>query len=265
MKKLFSAILVITLLISLFLTASAQSFLTDDAHLLSSKERADLSQLLEEYSNETGADISIMTIDCYQGNDIESYTESLCDGGLMSDGILLLVSMNTREYCLTKCGKIENAINDNGLDYIEDAFIPYLSEGEYYTAFCIFASLTADAITEYKVTGKIYGGDDFKPDIEISHDGKVIVTQGSRPLSHYVICVVIGLLLGLFSMFIMQRGMRTIKSRNLASDYIVHGSLSMRVSSDRFLYRTVTKTPKPQSNSSSGRGVSGGRSSSGRF
>ncbi len=265
MKKLFSAILVITLIISLSLTAWAQSFLTDDADLLTLAEESDLSQLLEEYSDEVGSGIAIKTVDYYIGNNIESYTEALCDGGLMTDGILLLVSMDTREYCLTKCGQVEYAIDDRGLDYIEEAFLPYLSDGEYYTAFCIFARLSANAIKEYNDTGKIYGGDDFAPDVEISDDGTVIVTEGNRPLSHYVICVVLGLLLGLISMLIMQRGMKTVKSQNYATDYVVHGSLSIRVSSDRFLYRTVTKTPKPQSNSSSGRGVSGGRSSSGRF
>ena len=98
-------------------------------------------------------------------------------------------------------------------------------------------------------------------------DGTVIITEGSRPISHYVTCLVIGLVLAFVAMLIMQSGMKTVKSQNFAGNYIVSGSLKMRVSSDRFLYRTVSKTPKPKSNNSSGsfRGGGSGRSSSGRF
>ena len=268
MKKLFYPILVIAIVISLSLVATAQSpLLSDNADLLSDDEEITLSALLEAMSDHAKTDIAVMTIDFYHGSDIESYTEAFCDDGFMEDGILLVVSMSTREYCLTKCGTVQNMIDDAGLDYIEEAFIPYLTDGEYLTAFSVFASLSRDAIDAYNDSGEIYDGEDFAPQIHVSSDGSVTISEGSRPLSHYVICVAIGLVLALVAMLIMQSGMKTVKSRNYAGDYVIDGSLALRTSSDRFLYRTVSKTPKPQSNGSSGRGFSGGsgRSSSGRF
>ncbi len=268
MKKLFYATLVIAIIISLSLIATAQSpLLSDNADLLSDDEESTLSALLDEMSVAAGRDIAVMTIDFYHGSDIESYTETLCDDGFMEDGILLVVSMSTREYCLTKCGAVQDMIDDAGLDYIEEAFIPYLTDGEYLTAFSIFASLSRDAIDAYNDSGEIFEGEDFAPLIDVSSDGTATVTKGHRPLSHYVICVIAGLVLALVAMLIMQSGMKTVKSRNYAGDYVIDGSLALRTSSDRFLYRTVSKTPKPQSNGSSGRGFSGGsgRSSSGRF
>ena len=266
MKKMLFAILMIAAIISLSLTTSAQNnLLSDGAALLTQNEAYVISDLLERLSAEAQADIAVITVDSYDGYNIEVFTEKLCDDGFTDNGIVLLISIDTREYCLTKCGNVEHAIDGAGLDFIEESFIPYLSDGNYYVAFSVFASLSAEAIKEYNSTGECFGGEGFKPDVEVSDDGTVTLTEGSRPVSHYVICIVVGLILALISMLIMQRGMKTVKSQNYAADYIVRGSLDIRVSSDRFLYKTVTKTPKPQSHSSSGKGFSGGRSSSGRF
>ncbi len=267
MKKLFFTLALLILVTALTLPCLAsKALLSDGAGLLDITESAELLSLLESCSEQAGADIAIVTVDSYEGYDIELYTESLCDSGFMTDGIVLLVSTGTREYCLTKCGEAEYAIDQAGLDFIEEAFVPYLSNGDHYTAFTVFAKLSEKALSEYSSTGNVYEGDDFSPDISISDSGTVIITEGKRPFFHYLICVGIGLAIALVAMLIMQSGMKTVKSQDRAGSYIIDGSLALQVSSDRFLYRTVSKTPKPKSSSSSGRSGGGsGRSSSGRF
>ncbi len=268
MKKALFVITLFLLTALLTLTASATgSLLSDGANLLSADEEASLLTLLEECSSDASANIAVVTVYFYDGYDIERYAEDFCDDGFMYNGIVLLISKSTREYCITKCGPVEYAIDDAGLDFIEDAFLPYLSDGDYYVAFSIFAKLSRGALVEYNSSGTVYAGDDFRPNIQISSDGKVIITEGSRPLYHYVICLVIGLAIALVVMLVMQRGMKTVRSLDFAGGYIVNGSLEIRVSTDRFLYRTVSKTPKPKSNNSHGgfHGGGSGRSSSGRF
>jgi len=68
------------------------------------------------------------------------------------------------------------------------------------------------------------------------------------------------------SVFVMASQLKSVRPQTAARNYMKPNSLNLTVSRDLFLYRTVTRTPRPKSNSSSGgRGSSGGGSRSGSF
>jgi uncharacterized protein len=63
-----------------------------------------------------------------------------------------------------------------------------------------------------------------------------------------LICVIIGVLIGLITVLAMRSQLKSVHKRNDAHDYLGTGSMNLRLSTDRFLYENTTRTPKPKSN-----------------
>lgn len=79
-----------------------------------------------------------------------------------------------------------------------------------------------------------------------------------------LIALGIGLLVALIVTLIMKGQLRSVRFKHSASDYVRSGSLRLTQSHDLYLYRNVTRTPRPKNNSSHGpHGGHGGRG--GRF
>ncbi len=269
MKKIIyiTAVLILCLVLTVSVCAEVAFPFSDGADILTNGEEIMLGELLQAQSDMAGMEISVITVDSYEGVSIESYAEKLCNDSSPGGGILLLVSLKEREYCLTKYGEGEVVFSQKGLAFIEDSFLPYLEDGDYYIAFCIFAQMSSSAISQFSGGSGTFDGQRFDPDISVSSDGTVTVSEGRRHWSSYLWCLLIGVGLGLIPMLIMQMGMKSVRGQRRAESYIIENSLSLRASSDTFLYRTVSKTEKPKSSKSSGRGFGGGssRSRSGRF
>jgi uncharacterized protein len=61
----------------------------------------------------------------------------------------------------------------------------------------------------------------------------------------------------------MKGKLRSVRRQNEARQYVKEGSMQLTQSGDYFMYRNVTRTPKPQNNSSSRSGGGGGSRSIG--
>ena len=75
--------------------------------------------------------------------------------------------------------------------------------------------------------------------------------------------VLFGALLALIPVGIMKRQLKTVDSRAGAAEYTIPGSFRLDHSADRYLYRNVSRTARPQDNDSSSGGTSMHTSSSG--
>ena len=64
------------------------------------------------------------------------------------DGILLLISMENRDYWISTYGYGMTAFTDAGLAYIQDQFLSDLSDGNYFESFTTFAELCDSFITQ---------------------------------------------------------------------------------------------------------------------
>lgn len=229
--------------------------LVDDAYLLSSSEREHVEALLTKLSEENQFDIVIVTVnDLYMDGEYKTpmeYADDYFDYqgygyGSNYDGVILLVSMENRDYWVSTCGYGITAITDAGLKYIEEKFLPSLSEGNYEEAFTIFAN-TCDEFVRQAKSGKPYDvGNMPKGDLSFIH---ILVALGIGALAAFITCMS------------MKAKLNTIHAQNNASDYVVKDSLNIARSSDRFLYFITKKTAKPKNN---GGGSSTHRSSSGR-
>ena len=90
------------------------------------------------------------------------------------------------------------------------------------------------------------------------------VPEGSRRSAVPVlICMALGLVVGIGVMAYQVSRMKTVVSKNSAADYVRPGSMLLTDSRDIFLYSHVTRTPKPQNNHSGGGHGGGGRGGGG--
>ena len=95
-----------------------------------------------------------MTVDGLGGSSAQDYADRffLNNGygtGADRDGILLLVSMEDRDYHISTHGFAIDAFTGNGLLYLEDGFLSDLSDGNYYDAFRAYQDRAEDMLSYY--------------------------------------------------------------------------------------------------------------------
>lgn len=256
-KQLFGALLCILLCIAAAYPAFALSDmprLVDNAGLLSDFEQSELINTLDEISTRQQVDIVVVTTDSLNAKTPEAYADDFYDYngygfGEDCDGVLLLVSMEDRDWHLSTCGYGMTAITDDGVEYISDKFLPDLSDGNYAQAFTTYAKLCDEFITQAK-TAQPYDGDNMPK-------------APFDPLKCLIISMAIGLGISLAVTGSMKAKLKTVRMQAAAASYVKANSLHITESRDMFLYNTVDRTEKPKSDSGSG-GSSSHTSSSGQ-
>jgi uncharacterized protein len=126
-----------------------------------------------------------------------------------------------------------------------------LSDSEFAEAFRLFGTLCDDFITQAR-TGDPY--DDHN------------LPQEPYPVLMWVgISLVVGLVVALIVTAIMRSKLKSVRYKNQAMDYVRPGSMQVTESRDIFLYRNVTRRPRPKPSSSGGGRSSSGGGTSGKF
>lgn len=228
--------------------------LVDDADLLSDSEEAQLTEKLDEISIRHQMDIVIVTNYSLDGKTPTRYADDFYDDngygfGVNSDGILLLLSMEERDWAISTCGLGIDVFTDAGQIYITE-IAPYFSDGEYYEGFDMFASLCDEFINQAVSEGEPY---DIGNMDNLTH----------KPLSPIWILtsILVGAVVALIAVMIMKSQLKSVRYQTAANQYVKPGSMKLRTNYDMFLYRNVTRT-RIESDSNSG-GSSTHTSSSG--
>ncbi len=251
MKKFFPFLLILTLLLLLpALPASALTgtvYLRDHGGTLTDGQRAEISAKLEKISLDRGCDVAVVTLRKLGGRDVQRYAHELYDiheygQGSGRDGILLLISVTDREYAFSTNGYVYEHFSDAALDLLQEDLESLLSDDDYMGAIETFAD-NCDYLLELARAGK-----DYNP----------------FPWIIIPISLVLGFLIALVSVSTMKRKLKPVHPAADAQSYVREGSLNLRDSRDIFLYSTVTRVPRPKSNSSGGSGRSGGFSGGSR-
>lgn len=256
-KYIFGVLLALILCVTMVTPAFAASDmprLADNAGLLTDTEQSELLEKLNEISERQQVDVVVVTADTLDGKTPMDYADDFYDYngygfGAEHDGILLLVSMEDRDWWISTCGFGITAITDDGIDYISDKFLTYLKDENYAKAFSTYAELCDEFIAQAK-TGKPYDGDNMPK-------------QPFETLKWLLISMGIGLVVALIVTGSMKGKLKSVKQQSAAADYVKANSMYVTESRDMFLYNTVTRTEKPKSSSSSG-GSSTHSSSSGQ-
>lgn len=263
MKRILIAMLVLVMCLSLAVPAMAQQNLprvVDQADLLDVLEEAALLSKLDAISMKQGMDVVVVTADTLNGQSTRDYADDFYDDtGYAPDGILLLVSMEDRDWWITTAGDGIDAFTDNDIESLGEAFVPYLSDGDYAGAFDVYADTCDEMITQAKL------GTSYAPNgltTEPASFVEKLTATFVNGFKNFVICLVIGFVFALIVTGIMKGKLKSVRFQSGASNYVKAGSLNVTHRQDLFLYRDVKRTPRPKSTtthtSSSGRSHGGG-------
>ncbi len=281
MKKVFISIISICLLFTLVVSAFAYDYsggerasvFNDFADLVDQFKEKELLTRLEEISEAYKCEVAVLTVSATGGKDLTEFADDYYDTfgfgySKNDDGIMLVVAMDIREYVFTANGRATEIFSDDDFSFIENEFIGFLGDENYYEAFSAFASSCESVLYNYQNGGEgaIPHGKDNIPYPEPAVDNNPIAEMFS--IKWIGISVIIGIVIGFIYVTYLKSQMKTVKRQPAASEYIVPGSFNLTQQRDIYLYGNVKKTPKPKSNnSSSGKSSFGGSarvSSSGR-
>ena len=243
-------LLLCTVLFPLSVSAEHPPELIDVPNMLSESEYIELSEKLAALRDTYGVDVAFIISDEMITEDAQAEADDIYDSyeygvGENYDGILYFVCETTHEYAFSTCGRAIEIFNDDGLEYIAEAMLPYLKKGDYYQAGMVYADKCAELM------GMAANGEPYKKKINIL----------------YVIAGIILIPLAAAFAFMTRKltKMNTAVMQPGAANYMKPGSMNMDFSRDIFLYSTVSKREKPKESSthtsSSGR-THGGRSGS---
>lgn len=216
----------------------------DEAGLLTDEEYSALENKLENISGKYGHDVIVYTTESMEGMTPEEYCEYLrydLDAGINDSGIIYMISMEDRDYDVYSFGTMYNDIMIQSIiDDMTEDLQPYLTDGEYYTAFDRYADRVESEINQ------------------------VLEYGPNEPPSYAVpIGIGCGIIIGIVTVCVMKHGMKTTRQEAMANNYIRNGSFDLTRSSDVFLYSQVTRTKISTDSGSSG--SSDGGHSSGKF
>lgn len=287
MKKITASLLCLLLMLTLFITATAtEPKIVDYADLLTAGEEAKLEQKAQQIVSEYQMDVVIVTVESLGSKTSEAYADDYFDYngyGIGEDysGVLLLISMEERDWAISTCGDAIYALTDYGIQKLFSSFSSDLSAGYYYDAFDTyldelpgyFEALSNDTPVDgypgdYDGPGTYYPG--TSDDIIYYPNYRHQVTAGEI-IGKLLLALVIGCAVAALVVWLMAMPMKSTKKQSGADNYIQQSSFHLRSCQDFFLY---SRTSRVRRSEDSGGGHGGGghrsggssvhRSSSGR-
>ena len=242
----------------------------DTAGLLDDDEAEKIDSRIAELSEKYASDILILLVQDYKEeysdydeltdmsdpfNLIEEYYYQ--NGYNLDNGIIIMVSMEERDWALCRFGDVQEAIDDDyGYEYITDRLQSHLSDDEYYSACAGFL-------------------DDYDQFMQAWEDGEpysssnTLKTPG-RIAKYFAIAIGVSIAIALFIVIVMKEKMNTAKPKPCANEYVKKDSFVLTNEQDLYLYSQTTKTEIPKDDSSgsdsgSHSGSHGGSGGSGKF
>ena len=221
----------------------SKDYVVDHADLLTQTEENELSEKLQDISDELQFDVVVVTTNSTGSKTATEYADDYFDyngygRGSNNDGALFLVDMGDRKWAISTSGYGIEAIVDSALDDMEEEIVPYLKSGDYDGAFNEFADLTYDIVNDAK-NGKSYS------------NSTTSTTKNHKNIgTNLIVAFSIGAGISLIIILVYRSKLKPVKCQKEAKEYIVPGSFNLRRSDDVFLYFNITKVPIPKNNDS---------------
>ena len=236
-KRIFCLIGILLLAVCLIQPAFASdgiARLVDEADLLTDSEEAALSAKLDEISIRQALDVVIVTVDSTGDRTATEYADDTYDySGYGEDGVLLLISMDEREWAVSTSGYGITAFTDAGLDYLTDQIADQMSAGEWNDTFNSFAGLCDEFISQAR-TGSPY-------------DSSNLPKKPFTPILTGLVSLGIGFVIAFFRMNKWKNQLYSVQAKAEAKDYVKGGSLKLTEQKDLFLYRRIDRREKSES------------------
>lgn len=221
---------------------AAQALVQDGAGLLSAEEARQLSAQAQAIQDDYGLPVYIITVPAMNGeSDAYAYATQLYDqggfgAGADQSGIMLLLSMQYRDYALIAHGEGNNVLTDYGNEKMADSFLSYFGEDDWAGGFADYLATAESYCHAYYVDGEAYD-------------------VGSANRGFLFVCIAIASpLVGGLAVAAMVQQMKTARRQTHAEYYVERAEgqngLTLTDRSDDFIFAQtiVTHRPKPQDN-----------------
>ncbi len=226
--------------------------LVDKANLIDEADEKRLLERLDSLSEQYQFDFVAATVKTTGGKEIVEFSDDYFDYngfgyGKDDSGVALIISMNPRIVYISGCGEGTKYFDYNDAQEIIDVFYGDLKAGNYATVVDTFI-------------------DEAQRSVEFGRNGVPFSYRLQTLLPNWMVTllapVVIGIALAFATVSFMTKGLKSVRKKESAADYVVPGSMRLTRNEDVFLYSNVSKTAKVQDNSDSSSGSSYGSSGS---
>lgn len=253
-------------------------YVTDQAGILSDDEWMELEERAEQISNLYECDIRIISVDDFvryvseeNRYDIlaaaeEIYTDYNLGYGEDRSGLLLLLSMDDRDFALLSHGYGTALFTDYRKDAIIESFLDNFADDDWFGGFQDYID-TSEAFLELGEPEPPADRDDSQPaDWGREDSDYAYYNPQLRGLS-ILISIGLGLLIAAIISILLRRSMRSVFRQAAADAYVDYSTVNITLRDDRYSHSTEVrvKIEKKESSSSSGRSSGGFSGRSGKF
>lgn len=226
--------------------------LVDKANLIDEADEKRLLERLDSLSEQYQFDFVAATVKTTGGKEIVEFSDDYFDYngfgyGKDDSGVALIISMNPRIVYISGCGEGTKYFDYDDAQEIIDVFYGDLKAGNYAAVVDTFI-------------------DEAQRSVEFGRNGVPFSYRFQTLLPNWMVTllapVVIGIALAFATVSFMTKGLKSVRKKESAADYVVPGSMRLTRNEDVFLYSNVSKTAKVQDSSDSSSGSSYGSSGS---
>lgn len=206
--------------------------LVDEAELLTDEEESSLADKLDAVSDKWQCDVAIVTVDSLGSKTATEFADDYFDYngygyGDNDDGIMLVISMESRDWAITTHAFGIEAFTDAGQEYIMNKVIPPLGNESYSSAFSIFADQCDDFLEKARA-GEPYDSHNLPKE---SHAKLYILW--------IIPCLIAGAILAFVLTIKEKKSLKSVMKKAGAREYI--GKVEINEKHDKFLYRNLDK------------------------
>lgn len=257
MKRLLSLLTAALLLVILIVPAAAaeapEICIYDTEKLLEDEVREVIEVIAQDISQRQQCAVYFLSVNDfrdYGDGDIfnvalKIYEENNLGMGENKDGVLLILSMADRDYCLLAHGFGDTALTDYGKDYISERFLDDFADDDWYGGVRDYLTYTDDLLAQARA-GKIY-------------DRGSWITGSALWIWSLIIGGLVALMVCGIQRLVMQK---KVRMQTGAEGYLESGSLHITRRRDIYTHTTQVRQKIEKNN---GSGSSGGHSHSGGY
>lgn len=245
-RKLACLLLVLTLFLVLLPAAAfadeegesaSLAYVTDAALLLQDEEREQLEQTAAQIAERYQCGVYIIIVDDYSiftSGSIATCAEEMYDYYHLGyaqgkDGLLLLMSMEGRDYDLDAYGDFGNyAFTDYGKQVLADSFMSSFSRNDWYNGFLVYLHTVSNLLNNARSGHPV-----DVPNYETQSRGMGLGAKLAMIL--LIPGGTAGAVCGGF-----KRQMKTVRPKTTAEGYVVPGGVDLAIRQDLFVNRTQT-------------------------
>ena len=229
MKKLF---LILTLVAAMLLSAAtalaASPSLRDNANLLSKADKAKVEQTLKKIEKKYNVRLGVVTMksigDKVPGEYANSLIDKVYNNGADGNMVLLQVVDQRKWYVSTDKKLKDVVVGNEGVEYMSKKFVPLMKEGDYLSAYNMYALKAGELLKYYQKNGR-----GWEPEKEF-------------PWGALYIALVTAAIVTYFYKLGLLATMSNVNKQVEANAYLNKESFTLKESEDSFMYSTVTVT-----------------------